>query len=491
MSGCRSRTVVAGLVFLGMTCLALADVSAAEADDETLILIEEDEPGQQASGDEAEMLIIESDEDAAPDAPVIVGGDDALPAADDSRAAGSGAGGPALRLDRARIEYAPLIDGGHDVDAIGLAQAELSLGWNPGERWEARIAARVDGFLQSGTPSADRVDLDYGETWLRYRGEGLSLTLGAQKVIWGRIDEIPPNDRLSTQDFTRFILDALPERRRARPMLRIEHFSELGKLDVMLMPTFRGAELPEKDSIWYPIDRRRGEIIGIPADPLLRQVVRAAAIDDDAPSDDDGIGLRFSRSQGALDMAVTVQHGRQSAPYYEYQPLRNTLRARYPHASSLGADLGIEAAGVLWRFEAAWVSDVPVTRRLGYRYDTVEAISWAAGVEFYPGDGDARINLQLAAMQLRDAGDVLDRDRIYNFNGSMEVPFAENRWRASMRFFSGLDKHDVYLNPRITFVGWEPHSLYAELHWFDGSNGTLGGFHQDHALIALGWRAEF
>lgn len=489
MNGRRFRVLVAGLFLAGLASVPHAVLAAGENDDTLIILDEGDqELPEQAEGD-MDSIDIEADDAAGSGPGIVVEGEGVPPSAGAaSRVASSG---PRLRLEQVRLEYAPLLQGGHDVDAIGLAHAELGLEWTLDEHWDMRLAARVDGFLQSGKPEADRLDADYGETWLRYRGEGLSVTLGAQKVIWGRIDELPPTDRLSAQDFTRFILDDLPERRRARPMLRIEHFSDIGKFDLLLAPTFRGAELPDKDSIWYPVDRRRGEILGLPTNPLLRQIVAAAAIDDDAPAKDDAVGLRFSRSQGAFDMAVTVQHGRQSVPYFEYLPQRNALRARYPHASSLGADLGVEAGGMLWRFEAAWVSDVPVTRRTGYRYDTVEAINWAAGVEFYPGDGDARVNLQLAAVQLRDAGDVLDRDRIYNFNGSLEIPFAQDRWRASMRFFSGLDKHDVYLNPKISFVGWEPHKLYLELHWFDGSNGTLGGFHQDHALLALGWRAEF
>ncbi|MET0084826.1 MAG: hypothetical protein ABW079_17625, partial [Sedimenticola sp.] len=84
-----------------------------------------------------------------------------------------------------------------------------------------------------------------------------------------------------------------------------------------------------------------------------------------------------------------------------------------------------------------------------------------------------------------------DRTEIYSFNGSVEMPFAQDRWRANMRFFLGLDKKDVYLNPEIAFLGWEPHELYLQLHYFDGANGTIGDFHQDHSMLTLGWRAKF
>jgi len=60
-----------------------------------------------------------------------------------------------------------------------------------------------------------------------------------------------------------------------------------------------------------------------------------------------------------------------------------------------------------------------------------------------------------------------------------------------VRFFAGLDKEDIYLNPEIAYVGWEPHEFYVEAHYFDGDEGTLGGFHQDHSLVTVGWRSTF
>lgn len=489
---------------------ASGTLAADESLDDAVIVVEEGDDGADATieidegeahgaitpedgGSGEDAIVIEPDEDAGAagrepqqaTAPAVAG--QAPPPTDGARVATAGF---QARTDKLRLEYSPLVGSDESVDAVGYGNAELSLGWSGSSRWEARLAGRADGYLQTGDPTADEAELDYGESYLRYRGDDLRLTVGTQTVIWGRIDEIPPTDRLSVQDLSRFILDDLQDRRRARPMVRVEGFAGENKLDLLWTPTFRGAELPEKDSIWYPIDRRRGEVLGLPGDPLLRQVVRGALIDDDAPDSDNGFGLRFSRTEAAVDYALTVQQARQSTPYFRYDIPRNTLEARYPSAWSLGGDIGVEAGGAIWRLEAAWISDVPATRE-DYRYVEVEGVNWAAGVEFFPGDGDARVNLQLAASTLYDTTDVLDRTDVYNFNGALELPFAQDRWRAKVRFFAGLDERDVYVNPEIVFLGWQPHSLYVEAHWFDGDDGTLGGFHDQHSLVSLGWRAEF
>jgi hypothetical protein len=433
------------------------------------ISIDMDEPG--TMDDTGEELIVDApEEEAAPTA--------------------AAKGGLEIALGRAQLEFAPLLKSGESVDSTNYGHISASATWDSGAAWEMRLAGRVDGYSQTGKPTWDEVTLDYDDSYLRYRGENLRFTAGAQTVIWGRIDEIPPTDRLSVQDLTRYILDDLQDRRRARPLLRMEGFWGDNKLDLVWYPTFRGAELPDKDSIWYPVDRSRGEIIGIESTPVMAAVVAGAAIDDDTPAGDGGGGLRYSRTESAFDFALTAQYGRQSVPYYRYDVASNTLEAEYPRAWSLGGDVGFEAADATWRFEVAWISDIPVTRD-DMTYTKVKGVNWGAGVEFHPGDGDARVNLQLVGTNLYNTPDILDRTEIYNLNGSVEIPFAQERWRARMRFFVGLDKKDVYVNPEIAFLGWEPHEFYLELHHFDGEDGTLGGFHEDHSLLAVGWRAEF
>jgi hypothetical protein len=94
-------------------------------------------------------------------------------------------------------------------------------------------------------------------------------------------------------------------------------------------------------------------------------------------------------------------------------------------------------------------------------------------------------------MKLLDSAGVIDRREIYNINGEIEIPFDRERWRAKLDFYAGLNDKDIYVNPEIAFLGWEPHEVYLALHYFDGAEQTLGGFHEDHSSINLGWRAKF
>ena len=396
----------------------------------------------------------------------------------------------AIRLEKARLESAWLVEDNPSTDRLDYGHLTVSAEWKPNSPWAARAALRVDGYAESGSQDWDDVNIDYDDTYIRYRGESYRFTLGAQTLIWGRIDEIPPSDRLSVTDGKRFNLDDIAERKRARPMLRVERFADHGKYDFVYMPTFRAAELAEVESIWYPIDRTRRKILGSQVPTAVAATMGNATIINDEPDNDHAVGLRFSSSLDDLEYAMTLQHGRHTNPYFSYNIATQTFTAIYPRTFAAGADLAFEKNGITWRFEGVYLSEVPVTGPTLNILDA-EAVNWAAGMEFYPGDADVRVNLQVAGNHLYNADTFAERTNIYNINGSVEIPFADNSWRANVRFFAGLDREDIYFNPKLSFVDWEPHELYVEAHYFDGADGTIGGFHEDHSLLAVGWRASF
>lgn len=395
-----------------------------------------------------------------------------------------------------------------DADASHYFSGSAWARWRPEGAWEAQATVRLLAWYQDGGSGFDRAEVDYGETWLRYRADSFRVTLGAQTVLWGRADEVPPTDRLSVQDATRFALDDLADRRRAVPALRLEGFHDDWKADLLWVPWFREAELPHEDSIWHPVNRRAGTLIGIAPDPVLAALVGGGTF---AENDDGsgGIGLRVGRAGRGLDFALTLQRVRHSLPYYELDDAVRaalaadpadpaaalaaggpTFTARHPWTTVVGGDVGLAAGSATWRFEAAWLSDVPVTT-LDLRMETVKAIDWATGVEFFPGDADTRATLQLIGRSLIDAPEILDRGNAYSLGGEVETILAGYRWRARMRFAIGLDERDVYLNPELAWIAREPHEFYLAWHHFDGDRDTPGGFYDDNDLMTAGWRARY
>ena len=464
---------------------------AADTDE---IVIDGGEPDIAIEGEEpslgADIVIDDADQPAGGDSILI---DDGAPA-DDAQVADESAINEhtsrfEIGLDEAHVEWGHFPDSGSPTDNSVYAHLSAVANWQPSSDWEFQLGARVDGYDEDGANDFSTLRGDYGDSFIRYRGDAVKLTLGTQTVVWGRMDEVPLSDRVSTADLTRLLLDDIEYRRRSNPMLRVETFFGAGKLDLVWLYDFRAAELPDRDSAWYPVNRREGRLFGIDPADIAPALVRGTAIHDPEPSGDGGAGMRYTRNHSLADFGVTVARTRQSVPYFRVAG-PSALVAEYPRSWALGADAAINAADATWRMEVVYSSDNPVTRS-DLRYTTTPAIQWGAGVEFHPGDGDNRINLQLIGNNLIDAPDILDRKQIVSLNGEIDVPFDRERWRASLDFNFGLDEKDRYINPEVAFLGWEPHEIYLAAHYFEGDDQTIGGFYEDQTMIALGWRAKF
>jgi len=187
---------------------------------------------------------------------------------------------------------------------------------------------------------------------------------------------------------------------------------------------------------------------------------------------------------------VTLARTRQSLPYYRVDLPNLTLTAVHPYNTFVGADLELVSGGLTWRTELGYTDNVPVTLPTT-AMDTTHALDWIGAVEFFPGGGDTRVNLQLVAHALQTDRSILELKEYYGANGEVETSFGQGRWKAGLRFSGGFNVKDVYLSPKLSYVGWEPHELYVAAHYFDGEARTLGGFHQDHSLITLGLRSRF
>ncbi|MFH1818336.1 MAG: DUF1302 family protein [Pseudomonadota bacterium] len=387
-----------------------------------------------------------------------------------------------------------LLEGGSlpdapEADTYSTLRTSAYVLWQPSLNWEFRAGARLDGMTQDGGLASHRELLaDYGDTYVRYRNGDTRLTLGAQTIIWGRVDEIPLADRVSRVDLTRFALDDLADRRRAQLATRWEQNFGDYKLDAVWLPVFRAAQLPDVASIWSPVNRTTGQIIGI--DPALTTPwVSAARIDEDEHGSGGG-ALRLTKTGDPFDFGVTLARTRQSLPYYRLDLAALRLTAVHPFNTFVGADMELEHDGLTWRMEAGYTGDVPVTLPTTVM-DTTHSLDWVGALEFFPGGADTRVNLQLVAHALQTDRSILELKEYYGANGEIETNFGQGRWKAGLRFASGFNVRDVYLSPKLSYVGWEPYELYVAAHYFDGEARTLGGFHQDHSLITLGLRTKF
>lgn len=390
-----------------------------------------------------------------------------------------------LQVDALRLEAGGFTDA-PGASSSALARGAVSL-QGSSDNWSYALGARLDAHAQYGDRDFDRVRLDYSENYLRWQQKNVRVTLGTQNVLWGRVDEISPTDRMGRVDFSRAILDKLPDRRRAVPAVRAEYFGEGFKLDGVLLPVFDDAVMPHARSAWNPVDTVNGRILSIGNLPGIvgAQVVKADI------NGAGGAGLRLTAEGEDFDYGFSVQRVRQSQPYYKVilgAPV--VLQAVHPFSTVVGAELEAERMGATWRMEAALSSDAPLTTQT-FQFRTDPALNVVVGAEFFPGDRETRVTLQLAGQRIFTNQAVLDRTRIYSLTGEIEHPFANGRWRADLRFSLGLNGRDRYFNPQLAYTGIDQQEIYLAAHLFSGADNTLGGFYRRDDIFMVGWRGKF
>lgn len=394
------------------------------------------------------------------------------------------------RPGKLRLIPGSFVDGG----VSHFAHVDGGFNLEPGGPWRGEFAARLDAW-NDAPESKVRADLD--ALFVQWRGEAHRFSLGYQTARWGKTDEISPVDRVVGEDWTRPFED-LAERRRALPMLRYEWFGEDQGLDLVLRPWLREARMPRLDSAWSPIDQKNGRLLGIapPAAfaPGMQAAVQAGQFVDDADGSA-GWGLRYSANRKGLDWAVSAQHWRRSSPYYEMIPgLPPRFEGRHPYSRILGGELSAALGAITTRAEIAYLSDEPVTAIRGatLAYTTVPAYEAVAGIDWWPGDKDTLVVIQLAGRQLDDQGEtLLDRTHALALNGSVRTEWGRGNWQARLRYSFGLDSRDNYLNPALTWLGWDGQQVTLGGHWFSGEDATPGGYYANNDFVYLEWRLDF
>ncbi|MGI0116735.1 SPOR domain-containing protein [Zooshikella sp. RANM57] len=392
-----------------------------------------------------------------------------------------------------------------DYYFYSLALASLQYQWS--NQWEFKTGLRADASKQEDITRSD-VTLDYGENYIRYRTDNYRFTLGSQIVLWGIADEVAPTDQVSVQDLTQGIVPRWQDRHRAYPMLRWEYFKGDSKWDLLWMPWFRPAELPDDEHIWAVMNKAKGTVFGFASDPIQQVLVQEGHIHREK-SGSGGAGVRFSQKAEGFDYSLTAQRIRRSFPYYQLaEPVRQSLLLNpfdpysaiaqnddtwleiHPYTWVVGGDIAFIYKDITWRFEGAYSSDRPATE-LDLRVNNYPSYDWVFSGEFYPGDGDDRLNLQLVGSYLDTDDKLIDRKRLYYLNGQYEGLYANNRWRWRMRFNHGLNLHDDFISSELAFLGWEPHEFYWAAYLFEGSPRSYGGYYKDNTLVNFGWRGEF
>ena len=386
--------------------------------------------------------------------------------------------------------------------------AGLSLRTKYKSNLDFTYGSRFDATEQSSDENVQKFETQWLPTYLRYHNTKQQWMIGAIDARWDTENNKTPindlSDWLSSRILTRYKLDRdIIDRRRPVFGVRWTLDTTQFDLDVIWLPTFRPAKLPDFGSIWHPVRRSDGAIRGIKSTDTWKELVKQGSFANES-FDTGGGGVRFLHKIGKNKRAITLQYARRNEPYYVLNPAIKrylaegqtlefamaaegyTFTPKHPYSGVITW----EESGSVSHFEVALFSNTPYTTS-SYEYKTAMSMAWKMGFIYPKTNKRTHVSAYFIGRHINTSDSILDRKTKLALAGELYKISRSKLWKLGTRYEIGLDNAELFLNPRVTFQQSKYVQIYLNYLLFSGSEVTESGYHTNHSILSLTWQAAF
>ncbi len=396
-----------------------------------------------------------------------------------------------------------------------LLEAEVS----PSPLLSFKGGIRLDRLAFHGQERSQEDNrLDLWETYLRYQGEALELTIGQQIIRWGKADEITILDNLNPQDLRELTTLRLEERKRPWPWLRIQYFApDLAFEGVFTLWPVRHLK-DELGTDWAVFDHLKAQLEDT---PLFADLGRSLGIKKDYPGpslSEAEWGLRISGTKDAVDWEISFLHAHNRSFYYYVtsfpikgfslkdpsNPVRDLLTQLH-HLQVIGTEIkiGLPQDNIVGlAFETTW-QDIGLRGEFAYHTDRVflkkdlSAVrkgywQYVIGLDYQFQNG-LYLNLQFLQQRVLDWHQEILFDP--KLDSSLFLRISKNFWQdffeVRLDGYYDLTRRMYYLNPEIRYQWRDNLTFFGGLHLLNGAKGSFLDVYDDNDQVYLGLKATF
>ncbi len=372
-------------------------------------------------------------------------------------------------------------------------------------QWEMTYGSRFEATEQSSIKNVQTFELQWLPTYLSVRESDNEMHFGFIDGRWDDNSQESLSDRMSSKILTRYRLDEeVVDRRRPIIGARWQFNHSNYQVDVIANPVFRPAKLPVDESIWHPVSRTNGAMLGIRSTDNWRELIKKGSFAGEKYQFG-GIGIRLTHRVGRRIRAITLQYARRSEPYYELNTsiqklialgssVENalaatsgrTFRPKHPHT----VVFSWAEFGKVSHFEVTASSSAPYTTT-AYQMKTTLSLEWVLGFIYPTKNKNIHLSSFFTGRRLNTGEDTLDRKLKLGLQGEVSRQWFSQRWLVGVNYQVDLDQLGFYLKPNIRYEQnkFLKISLYYQL--LGGGSGTDNGFHSGHSVLGLNWQANF
>lgn len=182
-----------------------------------------------------------------------------------------------------------------------------------------------DRIFYDSARADENNNLTLHETYIQISGSSWDLSLGKQRVRWGKSDQLSPVDSINPQDLRQSIAVDLEDRVLPSWLLRTKWYEDVFTLETIIQPWFQKSEIDYFDSDWALYRNLRQSIMANPAVPqFLKNYANSLYVDEHKPShtlENMSGGIRLTLQTDQSDFGLSYHYGWETLPTISKLPI--------------------------------------------------------------------------------------------------------------------------------------------------------------------------
>ncbi|MCK4485554.1 MAG: hypothetical protein KAU38_02195, partial [Desulfobacterales bacterium] len=382
-------------------------------------------------------------------------------------------------------------------DACNHIEVQLEAKYVPNERVHAVLSVDADYYAYENNGDWDYDDdISIYNAYINLSGSSFNLKVGNQMVKWGKTDEISPLDNINPEDFRDGFVRSREERKMPIPMVNVELYKGLYKLQGLFIPFFEKSELDIHGRDWAFFDH------------FEQEIGTFEVKEEDYPNtfSNSEAGARFSGTIANLDYAFSYFYTRDDLPSIDSLTVPSgfplsftsaTLKdlAEFARTTNQPIVLKHERQSITgFEFETTW-GDFGLRGDLAYIYqgtfmtNELQSIrkpvfEYVLGAD-YNGPGSFYFNLQFSqAIVLNYDDRILFSDEITNtVYGEITKGILDDNLELGFRYYYSITGEDYYYSPNILLKYWENVTFELGAEIVGGPDDTILGLFQENDQV--------
>lgn len=367
---------------------------------------------------------------------------------------------------------------------------------------QVRGSIDIDHIFYEQSMADDKTEIRFAETYIYLSDSNWDISLGRQRVRWGKSDQFSPIDSINPQDFRQFITVELEERAISSWLLRTRWYGDSISLETVVQPWFEESKFEYFDSDWALYRNFRKAITSAPLlSEVLKSYVRAIQVKEDKPSytpENMSAAIRFGWQTEQADFAVSYNYSWETMPTINSFPIKNidysgdpsdnplqgvapadftneSVEAEYKRQQTVGFEWETVIDLIGFRGEIAYKDNVALLSS-DLTSERNPVIHLVSGVD-YTSESGWYFNVQGSWYHIQDfTGNILYYDKnTVSALGEVRKPILRGKLEFAAKYIYTISDGSSYVQPSITIKYFENVECEAGASVFSGTGDTMFG----------------